>query len=114
MFRVLRSHRFSINRLKLRRYLSTRFETLPPKLEVSFQASRACCDQKARRRKRLQRQDDPAHDCWQIVRQASRRSGTRSMISSVASYCFPLKASDATKWFSSNFRTRLIAVMNFG
>ena len=40
MFRVLRSHRFSINRLKLRRYLSTRYETLPPKLEVSFSVTR--------------------------------------------------------------------------
>ena len=40
MFRVLRSHRFSINRLKLRRYLSTRCETLPPKLELSFRVTR--------------------------------------------------------------------------
>ena len=40
MFRVLRSHRFSINRLKLRRYLSTRFGRLPPKLDVSFRLTR--------------------------------------------------------------------------
>jgi len=50
----------------------------------------------------------------ETVRQASLRSGTRSIISSIASCRFPLKASDAIKWFVSNFRTRLIAVINFG
>ena len=35
-----RSHCSSISRLKLRRYLSTRFETAPPKLEVSLNVIR--------------------------------------------------------------------------
>jgi hypothetical protein len=34
-----RSHGFSINRLKLCRYLSTRRETAPPKLEVSLKVT---------------------------------------------------------------------------
>src|ERR1700737_4875246 len=36
LFRAFQSSRPSTSLLKLRRYLSTRFETAPPKLEVNF------------------------------------------------------------------------------
>src|SRR6266481_8786882 len=108
-----RSYRFSISRLKLRRYLSTRFETVPPKLEVNFKVTHVLWSDSGAK------ETTPAAKWsgawWSArVRHASLRSGTRSIISRVVSYCFPLKASEATKWFLSNFRTRLIAVTNFG
>src|SRR5882724_3926854 len=103
----------STNLLKLWRYLSTRFEMAPPKLEVSLKLTHVLL------LGRDAKETTPAakwSGAWPLetVRQASLRSGTRSTISSVASCCFPLNASDAEKCFSSDFRTRFIAVMNLG
>ena len=97
MFRVLRSHYRSISRLKLRRYLSTRFATVPPKLEVNFKVTHVLWSDSGAK------ETTPAAKWsgawWSArVRHASLRSGTRSIISRVVSYCFPLKPSEAIKW----------------
>src|ERR1700732_2716063 len=110
---VVRSHWFSINCLKFCRYLSIRRETTPPKLEVNFRVMHVLWSGSDAK------ETTPAarwsRALWSaIVRQANLRSGTHSIISSIVSYCFPLKASAATKGFGSNFRTLLITVINFG
>src|SRR5437588_8807796 len=100
-----RAHDCSISFLKLRRYLSTRRETAPPKLEASFNVIRVL-------RTGWDTNETTPLAKWagawpsEIVRQARRRSWTRNIISSVVSYCLPLKPSDAVKWLASSFRTR--------
>ena len=111
---LFRRTRSSIDRLKLRRYVWTRSERSSPTVgEPIFRFTRVL------------RSDCEVKDVTPVAtwsqrdfpvtnRQASRRSGTRSMISSTPSIRLPLQVKAMKKWFASSFSTSLTALMNCG